>query len=197
MKERPILMSAPMVNALLSNAKTQTRRTIKPQPEYSESVGFIWKGKAYGVGISEQEQSARKYLAEKCPYGEVGDRLWVRETCWINEDEHLVSYRADGEFPDHMKGEKWKPSIFMPRWASRITLEITDIRVQRLEDISNDDAKAEGVDCAPHRGGTCGVKDTGIDQCAICPYRDLWNTINGPKSWNENPWVWCLSFRRS
>lgn len=93
---------------------------------------------------------------------------------------------------------KLRSSIFMYRWVSRITLEITDVRVERLQDINNNDARAEGVDACPHRGGTCGFFETGIDQCFGCSYRMLWNQINGPKgkNWEFNPWVWIVEFRR-
>jgi hypothetical protein len=226
MKERPILMSAPMVQAILENRKSQTRRIVKKQPEtvdvepkYEKETWGFWNGEwpSHGTVV-------------RCPYGQTGDRLWVKEAWRVgkpNEDripteiwKHLqnvnkgitVLYEAGGwkstspferpepKYRDDEPMPEWagrkRSSMFMPRWASRITLEIMEVRVQRLQEISNEDAKAEGVDCAPHRGGTCGRKDTGIDQCAICPYRELWNTINGPKSWEENPWIWALSFRR-
>ena len=93
---------------------------------------------------------------------------------------------------------KYKTARFMPRLASRITLEIAEVRVQRVQEISNMDARAEGVDCAPHRGGTCGMADTGINQCAICPFRSLWDSINAKRGhgWDKNDWVWAITFKR-
>lgn len=166
-RERPILFSSPMVRALIAGTKTQTRRVVK------------------GEWIV-------------CPYGGPGDRLWVRESHWWFKDEHDpvtgyyppkltaedVEYRADGERP----GRSWRPSIHMPRWASRITLEITGVRVERLQDISAEDCIAEGMQSRMREhDAVCDLRDQ---------YRDLWEHINGPGSWDANPWVWVLEFRR-
>ena len=172
MKERPILFSAPMVRALLAGTKTQTRRIIKPQ-----HLAFF-------------NQDAAAMLSDwnerPLPYGQPGDRLWVRETFGHFEcNQHFkpgcnVYYRADGNC---LELEPWRPSIHMPRWASRITLEITSVRVERLQDISEADAIAEGVYTDP----ACPAYDA---------YAQLWDEINGLGSWEANPWVWVIEFRR-
>lgn len=165
MKERPILFSAPMVKAILSGTKTQTRRIVKPQQ--------------FPLGT-----------CVACPYGTVGDRLWVRET-WLQVPAG-IAFRADGGDHYGAGGKlKWRPSIFMPRAASRITLEVTGVRVERLQGISEDDAEAEGVAAEPHNG-SC------VDRrCFVKAYASLWDSLNAKRSpWSSNPWVWVLSFRR-
>lgn len=206
MKERPILFSAPMVRAILAGMKTQTRRVIKPPRGYEMPCDPLDDG-----DIAE--------LLAVCPYGQPGDRLWVRETWgvvsgawdeagdripWIPDrpamavrelpfgrgyySGHAI-YAADGPFEwagdDDGGGEPrsaWKPSIHMPRSASRITLKVTDVRVERLHEIIEADAVAEGA-------STPGP-------FAVYHFMDLWSSINGAKSWNANPWVWVVSFRR-
>lgn len=184
MKERPILFSAPMVRALLAGTKTQTRRVVKPQPEQG-CIGHFGPGNPFIRGERD---------ATRCPYGQPGDRLWVREAfmhepadyCW----EASVSipcrpastvYRAD--FHESQPGEGWKPSIHMPRSLSRILLEVTAVRVEQLQDISESDAMAEGCYTDP----ACPAYDA---------YRSLWEQINGPGSWDANPWVWVVEFKR-
>lgn len=190
MKERPILFSAPMVRAILAGNKTQTRRVVKGQAlEWLDAVGFT------------PEYTA---LPENglCPYGEPGDRLWVRETCRAEElpaGLDGVRYSADNHFEPikNTPGDSFRwmhlnayraeagavvPSIHMPRWASRILLEIVSVRVERLQDIGEEDALAEGM-----FGCTFGPVDG---------YRHLWETLNGPGSWSANPWVWVVEFRR-
>ncbi|WP_046111783.1 hypothetical protein [Aquincola tertiaricarbonis] len=214
MKERGILFSAPMVRALLAGTKTQTRRLVKPPPTHFvggpgviDSHGKpVPRAPAVDDGVSSREIV--------CPYGVPGDRLWVRET-WAHhvqaqaaardEDGPFV-YAADGPSAlEHRLQTKWTPGIYMFRWASRITLEITDVRVERLQDISEADAWAEG--CVrgalddngdpfpaeePHSSGV-GMRgwDTARDW-----YADLWEEINGAGSWDTNPWVWVLSVGR-
>ena len=188
MKERPILFSAPMVRALLAGTKTQTRRIIKPQ-----HLAFF-------------NQDAAAMLSDwnerPLPYGQPGDRLWVRETFGHFEcNQHFkpgcnVYYRADGNC---LELEPWRPSIHMPRWASRITLEITSVRVERLQEISEADAIAEGVTRLP--GGDMwtagGIYDGPLHDANPCgAYRRLWESINGPDSWAANPRVWAIEFRR-
>ena len=192
MKERPILFSAPMVRAILAGTKTQTRRGVKGflpcRPEFNEERGLweIYNGDSVAATL-------------RCPYGQPGDRLWVREAfmhepadyCW----EASVSipcrpastvYRAD--FHESQPGEGWKPSIHMPRNLSRITLEVTAVRVERLQDISATDAIAEGLSTRlREHDAVCHL----LDQ-----YRDLWESINGPESWDANPWVWVVEFKR-
>lgn len=190
MTEHPILFNGPMVLAILEGRKTQTRRVIKPQPELSDNAGFIQHDKkgikwAHGKGI-DYAGTVRNF-AHKCPYGQPGDRLWVRETfCFLINNgtgERKTFYRSDGILNNPPQG--WKPSIFMPRWASRITLEITSIRVERLQDISGPDCWAEGItrDCEKYGSVTH-------------TYQDLWESINGPGSWDDNPWVWGIEFKR-
>lgn len=205
MKERPVIFNGEMVRAILDGRKTQTRRVINPQPTLSERTGFNWKGAAYGIG-STYRDTVRNFANcfKTCPFGQVGDRLWVRETFQgplIPEDElseylganpdkfqspAYCEYAADGgakpEYVDSDENTRygWRPSIHMPRWASRITLEITAVRVERLQDISKADAIAEG-----------GTEHFNIDW-----FGPLWASIYGVDSWNANPWVWVIEFRR-
>lgn len=180
MKERPILFSAPMVRALLAGTKTQTRRVMKPQPTHMNPAGI--PRLAHLVGPSS---------AISCPYGQPGDRLWVRETFakidgqtqpWI-ETDYRASYTHGDRLGDTLGIKKrWTPAIHMPRAASRITLEVTGVRVERLQDISEADARAEGAAAPPHLSYRDG-------------YAWLWDSINGPGAWDLNPYVWCISFR--
>ncbi len=235
MKERPILFSGPMVRAILDGRKTQTRRVVKPQPEYVKR------------SVAPQEERGDKKLHEspyldsycserktdinprgmssvwcwwdeynrcgdsfKCPYGQPGDRLWVRET--FTEGEGVI-YRADWEVdcPDVKLDGLWKPSIFMPRRLCRIMLEIVSVRVERLNEISEEDAISEGIerwrsplpDSLTHdyimwRGYLANGKRPATDAYnrATHSYRSLWESINGPASWDTNPWVWVVEFKR-
>lgn len=211
MKERPILMSAPMIRAILDGRKTQTRRIVNPQPPCPDGIIFEtdtahpwqWHG---GVKAQSSEPI-------KCPYGQPGDRLWVRET-WAevtgpSRDEDPATfgnkgiiYRADeGNDSALLKGI-WKPSIFMRRWMSRITLEITGIRIERLADISYDDAIDEGINTYSCDGlHVAGVWEDYSNprngwRNPITSYKTLWESINGHGSWEANPWVWVLSFKQ-
>ena len=194
MKEKPIIFSGPMVRAILDGRKTQTRRVVKPQPH--ETVGGLgsmiaWRDFRWCRGGSIPD------VAAECPYGQPGDRLWVRET-WADTSKESrrcpVSYRATWPPDDEeCRGFAWKPSIFMPRWASRLTLEVTGVRVERVQDITEEDALAEGV-----------AVDIGLPYCdpetpsARMMFKDLWNSINSRRSfgWDMNPFVWVVSFRR-
>jgi hypothetical protein len=178
MKERPILFSGGMVRAILDGSKTQTRRVVKHSG---------------GMEFDPQDPHYR------CPHGTPGDRLWVRET-WAHErdgtgcpDDTGVLYRAtDPGWDDEETGLRWRPSIFMPRIASRILLEITDVRVQRLQEISADDCRAEG-----HPADWSRSPDPEVHNDAARDwYMDLWQSINGSDSWHANPWVWAITFRR-
>ncbi len=206
--ERPIIMSAGSMRAILDGRKTQTRRVIKPQPE------FVW---GQGIRNSDPEHYAAHVRFPggssgpdpwiTCPYGLPGDHLWVRETwgaVWPDEypvplSECRIEYRADlpdgctdqpGEWPaEDARGDpeapKWRPSIFMPRWASRITLAIVGVRVKRLQDISGTDACAEGI--------------TPVDPGGpVRQFADLWDALNAKRGhgWDVNPWVWVIEFRR-
>lgn len=205
-KERPIIFSAPMVRAILDGRKTQTRRVVKHAPLLSTSYLLgVHKG-VWGIH-ADVEQDGGVWRG-KCPYGSVGDRIWVRET-WrptavSNGLGTQITYMADQRSSWKngsglsIASDKQRPSIRMPRWASRITLEITDVRVQRLHQISEEDSKAEGVDpgCL-----TCGENCVRAGGCGYCrpAYRDsfcgLWKEINGPESWDVNPWIWALTFK--
>jgi hypothetical protein len=197
-KERPILFSAPMVRALLAGTKTQTRRVVKGRP-----LEWLAPGMFTPEYVADPENSA-------CPYGQPGDRLWVRET-WQVDAPHDGTWHATqwygckgsplSEIPERFRHPRycnfaadwlhgqitWRPSIHMPRWASRITLEITGVRVERLQEITIGDCIAEGI----VRGGP--ENPDGIERAE---YRQLWEQINSPGSWDSNPWVWCLTFRR-
>ncbi len=212
-KERPILFSGPMVRAILEERKTQTRRVVKGR------VALEWL--APGMFSPEFVANSKNHL---CPYGQPGDRLWVRETFTLETNRGLSDesvypppfndgrpvrrfpengesglywqqphYRATDPTPDLMYEDyytedpncKWTPSIHMPRWASRILLEVTGVSVERLQEISEDDAFAEGISGGDWLGDPVGT------------YRSLWESINGSGSWESNPWVWVVEFRRS
>jgi hypothetical protein len=231
MKERGILFSAPMVLAILSGAKTQTRRAISGRA--MESIRFFAdEGGDVGVGVGARGEPrvwSLEYPDEgsvevRCRHGAPGDRLWVRET-WQHgtapDAKAIVIYRADGSahaayYEDEGNGDfahigepyaepaydlalvKWRSAMFMPRGASRITLEITDVRVQRLHAISETDARAEGCP------GDLPIEQTLYDygngyMSARARFHSLWDSINGERdgcAWRDNPWVWALSFER-
>ena len=185
MKERPILFSAPMVRAILGGRKTQTRRVVKCDGiDLAGPCGNRLTGDTFLAG----RDWVGNHAILRCPYGERGDRLWVRET-WAPMPggpitaQNGVIYRADSD-----SIWTWRPSIHMPRWASRITLEITAIRVERLQDISAEDCIAEGISTQLR------------EHDAICDlqskYKALWQSIHGPGSWEANPFVWVLEFKR-
>ncbi len=215
MKERPLLFSAPMVRALIAGTKSQTRRVVKApgwdpaSPEYGGLTG-IKQHADERIGLQAYFWHARSALAHgvRCPYGQPGDRLWVRET-WREWSDAAWHYAADGlvlpkqrdrelaEFlaqraPFTWESYTWRPSIHMPRAASRITLEVTGVRVERLKDISADDAYDEGAADWAAETQRNGNKWPNI----VRAYQGLWESINGPGSWDANPWVWVLSFRR-
>ena len=234
MKERPIIFSAPMVRALLAGTKTQTRRIVKARD-------LEWMD--VHQGLREPDN------AERCPYGQPGDRIWVRETWqvaretldyetggeydvfeWTDElgDPRLhlngdarfgmkagLFYVADGEHKNpsvfynltgidnktilRPREITWRPSIHMPRWASRISLGITSVRVERLQDISIEDAKAEGAWGPDDSVVEKVANHFGIHHFDTNPrlaYQMLWEQINGPDSWDANPWVWVVEFKR-
>jgi len=176
MKERPILFSAPMVRALLDGSKTQTRRTAKSCHMVMDH-GEDSSGQCINAGYIP--------CLPLCPYGHRGDRLWVRETFqkWPDGYAYRADYQ-DAELADSVHAP-WKPSIHMPRAASRINLEITGVRVERLQDISRGDAMAEG----------CPFPNMAQGDDPRKWYADLWHSINGPDSWGLNPWVWVVEFK--
>ena len=217
MKERPIIFSGPMVRALLDGSKTQTRRVMKPQLVYGTVAGLFnsWYLPS-GQGGGTLYPNGKEKILGTCPYGQPGDRLWVRESfCkiigqsggWI-ETDYQATYTHGFRLGDSLGLKKrWTPSIHMPRAASRITLEITSVRVERLQDISEADAMAEGIvecpisadDEGPRRIGYMVGPDDGKSGLSVTPiqaYRDLWESINGPDSWTTNPWVWVVEFKR-
>ncbi|HIB8678896.1 TPA: morphogenetic protein [Klebsiella quasipneumoniae] len=198
MTERGMIFNGEMVRALLDGRKTQTRRTVKPQPD-EDGLAKVTNGP--WVDTSE-----RNY---RCPFGAAGDRIWVRETFQgplfdydlmdsyckdptpFEKPEFCV-YKADGvPAPEFYDADDelhccWRPSINMPRWASRILLEITNVRVERLKSISDGDAIREGCSTADMKSGDC-VADV---------LARLWASIYGSDSWNANPWVWVIEFKR-
>lgn len=195
MKERPIIFGGPMVRAILEGRKTQTRRIVKGRGIWSvEDAGDCsdrkWPGYEDKYGI---------WCDMPCPHGYIGDRLWVRENAYYRLRDDRVFYEdGTGKTKDGWligagqisKSHGWKkrPSIHMPRWASRITLEITDIRVERLQDISEADAKAEGV--------TESIVLPGDRGSFVASFGYLWESIHGAGSWAANPWVWVIEFQR-
>lgn len=200
MKERPILFSGPMVQAILKGRKTQTRRVVKDKhgllDRYTptgEMLDYYGNGQTWGARLADTT------CVIPCPHGRPHDRLWVRETFY--SDEHGVRYRAD----HHVSPMGWKPSIHMPRSVSRIDLEISAIRVERLQNISEADAAAEGVrfdqgwDEEPGYGFLDYSKTDDENYSFTDPrdsFRTLWQSINGKDSWNENPWVWVVEFKK-
>lgn len=214
MKERPILFSTEMVKAILDGRKTMTRRIVKPQPPEDwgvKGLHIFCDGNYFPIVIDKHgneepgTQCFGAYDEEgiwgvKCLYGQISDVLWVRETYEIYQGKYkehhgMVMYKASEKvsIEDGNKfGEKpkWRPSIFMPKSASRISLRITNIRVERLNDISEEDAKKEGVIYSANPG----KENYGNGYRAN--FRLLWESINGKGSWEQNPWVWVIEFER-
>lgn len=213
MKERPIIFSEPMVRAILVGRKTQTRRVVKPQPNRGSELTRMQDGYADGFirAVFAQDDEPNAY-GIKCPFGQHGDRLWVRENGWERPDRTRKQmregadtwapyyYDADGICVADIDGFGFKrrPSIHMPRWASRITLEITAVRVERLQDISEEDAEAEGV--YEYIGEPQVECDGQVlhfpDASFVRGYLSVWESIHGPGSWAANPFVWVLEFKR-
>jgi hypothetical protein len=207
-KQTPILFNDEMVREILAGHKTMTRRAIKPQP-VQPSDGSYFDAYNGGPQWNWWASDNRQHLDQiiRCPYGKPGDRLWVREAhafvpqtayrCSTgiyqqvnpNDNYEACVYRQNF---DRSRSFPWRPSIHMPRWASRITLEITDVRVERLQDISEKDAKAEGV------SGEAEAAESGLSwhDKPLRAFRFLWQSINGPESWEKNPWVWVVEFKR-
>lgn len=174
-----------MLRAILSGQKTVTRRGAKP-------VKHPDLGNIYAPGALVLENEPQHVINRACPYGQPGDRLWVRETFRDarNAGAGRVLYRATGDVACG-----WKPSIHMPRWASRILLEVTAVRVERLQEISEDQAKSEGVQ-KDHRMWFRSDEGGHAHPCAVDAFADLWCSINGAESWGANPWVWVVEFKR-
>lgn len=204
MKERGIIFNSEMVRAILDGRKTQTRRVMNNQPctlpgetisVQQDDFNFRWAG--------DLHNDTSGWFP--CPFGKVGDRLWVRETFCIVHDEQFgeenwIDYRATPKYsdkkpagwdaePNDPEALNWAPSIHMPRWASRIKLEITDVRVERLQAASDDDFKAEGYPL--DRELTGGSTD------AFCWFRHLWDSVSKPDcNFESNPWVWVVEFKK-
>ncbi|MCW7609078.1 hypothetical protein OM392_14465 [Serratia bockelmannii] len=219
MKERPVIFNGEMVRAILDGRKTQTRRVMKVQPKPSETrPGDFWFSSKklesmvhvsdFTPGNSPIADCHLFFQEHCCPFGQVGDRLWVRET-WAEAGAsapNLTLYRSN--YPAHVPAGyenvpeaediRWRPSIHMPRWASRILLEITAVRVERLNDISEEDARAEGIS----DGGclNCGDSEpcgcASPDPDATDAFAYLWQSIYGLESWYTNPWVWVIEFKQ-
>jgi hypothetical protein len=227
--EKPILFSGPMVRAILEGRKTMTRRFCDTWGEHLHNGKKLcdWDLSSAPYPLQEDHLPVRRWRGYKepkvgdwvqdiqthvddhatfpirNPYGQLGDRLWVRETFALEVPgcDRGVSYRADHIDPSGDAGPlKWKPSIFMPRWASRITLEITNVRVERLQDISEEDAIAEGVEQL-----SASVWRNYFEDCALCSathsFSSLWQSINGKNrpggewdAWESNCWVWAVRF---
>lgn len=210
MKEHPILFTSAMVKAILAGKKTQTRRIVKPQPGNDLHGHLCW-----GPPREPMQwwvTDPQKDIAPHCPYGKPGDKLWVRETWGVASIYDSVKPRDLK--PNHMKvnfdgqleGVKKRPSIFMPRWASRIQLEIVSVRVQRLNDISANDAEAEGIVetefWTPRELESRPFEEKWWDDYHFwenypqLAYSRLWESINGKGSWELNPWVWVVEFKK-
>lgn len=230
-KERPILFSGPMVRAILDGLKTQTRRVMKPQPAtddfadyrtdlgYPASEGKLWAGfwgcpKTKQVSL-ESDGKMGSPLYYRCPYGTLGEELWVREAVKVRavgpeKGQFDIIYKADDfqygiEIREFKRVEgyrplsftRWTPSLFMPRWACRLILQVRSVRVQRLRDITEFDAKFEGVEL-----GECDHPDCSPGSCASSRYRpafaQLWDKLNAKRGygWETNPWVWAVEFEK-
>jgi hypothetical protein len=221
MKERPIIFNADMVRAVLDGRKTQTRRIMKNQPvphETREGDFYFRCNKTRSmIYVSDFTPGngplpdAHEYFSMCCPFGAVGDRLWVREAFRVMgraTDVARLMYKASerNSFTESTRtvpidqcnkqsSYNWTPSIHMPRWASRITLEITGVRVERLNSISEADAKAEGLKASKPWSGLDGCIGSGGTPAAE-RFESLWQSIYGEESWQANPWVWVIEFKR-
>lgn len=243
MKERPILMTPENAQKCHEGTKTQTRRVLKRQPW--EGMGSI-DGPAFYHPTEVDKKTGQEYPGKEvfgvydadgewgcvCQFGRPGDRLWVRESIYIDHfdyvkgplpkekpslDDGMLIYRGEGTCCEQFgecdcggAGAPWRPSLYMPRWACRTVLEITEVRVERLQEISEEDAIAEGVTCLGGVNGTydrddfsgCWTNYSNTETAAywnspIDSYHSLWDSINGVGSWALNPWVWVIEFRRS
>jgi hypothetical protein len=225
MREHPLLMKGPLVRATLEGRKTQTRRPVKPQPsddivdvEYDD-IADLWLGNTK----EDNDLGFCSSWTARCPLGRTGDRLWVRETwAWPGEEEFI--YRAD-QWAEDMVAKwktdpnypqvKWSPSIHMPRRACRLVLPLVSVRVERVQDITEEDAIAEGV---PHNSdrpidkswcaACCGhgiverfaLGMVSVDDCSECNsakklFRNIWISIYGQESWDANPWAWVAEWK--
>ena len=212
MRERPIIFSSEMVRAIIEGRKTQTRRIAT----LTSSLGFPREANSqWGIYLDRPHAGPYLHLGP-CPYGTPGDHLWVRENFFVSHDDfdkggklpserpewadEMLHFCADGTCCDQIPEccccevgkPKNRPSIHMPRWASRLTLEVTHIKIERLNQISSNDARAEGIDT---EDGLDPARTTHRDKW-ITRYHVLWDKLNGPGAWDKNPWVWVVSFRK-
>lgn len=208
-KERPILFSGPMVRAILEGRKTQTRRVLKAHGLSLNPLShdYATRGEMTSSGAAVFYGDRGWSRDVTCPYGQAGDRLWVRETWCPRGNGRLEIERLQRPFfaadpnSGKPKGWRWRPSIHMPRWASRIALEVTEIRVQRLQEISEEDAKSEGIERSNDERWPWRNYDPLDGAPFVRPttsFMSLWNSINGAQPgclWMDNPWVWAISFR--
>lgn len=212
MSERPILFSGAMVRAILQGQKQQTRRAVVPQPEVSPQGNLAgkWLSKPL-AGLLLPKVSD---IVAHCPYGKAGDLLWVRENGWQRPERTPrmmregadtwapYYYDADITEADHAQFKEWgfkrRPSIHMPRRFCRLVLEVTAVRVERLEDISEADAVFEGIEPADGGRAKCAQRGDLVHDSARSAYRCLWDSLNDKRGsgWATNPWVWAISFRR-
>lgn len=196
MKERPILMNGDMVRAILRGRKTQTRRPVMPQPQPARTTPETfhgWEWERHGKNVAWIAEVHLKH----CPFGQPGDRLWVRETFAKIGSPSRVVYRADDKMPPEGPVARWTPAIHMPRALSRITLEITEVNAKHVQDIAEEQARLEG--CPWSNGdpqGPFGPTRMVIE--ARKEFRYLWDKLYAARGlgWDANPWVWVVSFRR-
>jgi hypothetical protein len=215
MRERPIIFAADSVRAILAGTKTQTRRVLSRRlpvdfvggggDRDDLSCWGYWVDDMYGrwavLARGLDQRHAHGHVSIPCPYGKPGDRLYVKESWAINEPPSGWLYRAD-DLSDYYRSrgllKRWSSPLHMPRYASRITLELTDVRVQRLQEISPEDAIAEGIvfarcDCDSTKGPRCAYDA----HDAVRAFAEKWDEINGKRApWASNPWVWALTFAR-
>ncbi len=249
MNQRPIVFSGESVRAILASNKSQTRRVMAPQPVFTQhnAHGHPWLGWTHGrrIGSGKDISAFAAHARHRCPFGQVGDVLWVRETFtadlhypmpgdrsalkWMHEvppafrvgpNMERIYYAADqthymaqmvverDEYagmssspikPGEMKGARWTSPRYMPRWACRLTLELTEIRAQPLHEITEEDAVAEGADLARFRTAVPvrAAGYLGSSECYRAGYACTWDTLNKARGygWSENPWVWALTFK--
>lgn len=211
MRERPILFSGPMVRAILAGQKTQTRRVVKPQPDMEHNGEPYWYEGGYRAWEYRKPANVPERNSDNnvvCPFGQPGDRLWVRESYRVMRPHGIdeVQYKADWKPLPH---DGWKSSIHMPRWASRLTLEITDVRVERLQDITEEDALAEGIAevgrCQKYVLHLPRYHWNPLEPCdgdtydaPSMAFSDLWDSINAKRGhgWDTNPFVWVVTFKQ-
>jgi len=218
MKEKPILFSAPMVKAILEGRKSQTRRIIKPQPTKEKSFS-CWADAKWSEGVKSFSPVPCHTMFNAMPY-KPEDILWVRET-FAYMDEFVLTYKVEPYYHIGYKADltcrnltndeyldtegwnwgnetiKWKPSIFMPKDAARIFLRVKSVKVERVQDITEEDAVAEGVEEKNGKYRDYSDKNPNAFRLsAYDSYCELWAEINGIKSWEENPFVWVITFER-